>query len=170
CRRSCAASRWDATPGAALEPDPDRSGMVHPQHRLLQEVILVERPERLDPHVALLACSARIEQHEDEAGLLHDLTVRLAELPLAGEQREPVGEAGRDRDVEELLEFRDAHLRKVGALAAEEELGANELVPGKPPPGIPLRDGGRFRRGRALGTDAHGGRLERRPCWPAWPR
>src|SRR5262249_30437558 len=59
CRDPPAASRWDATPGAALEPDPHRSGIVHPQHRLLQEVILVERPERLDPHVALLACIER---------------------------------------------------------------------------------------------------------------
>src|SRR5262249_29655019 len=124
----------------ALEPDPYRSGIVHPQHRLLQEVILVERPERLDPHVALLACIARVEQHEAEAGLRHDLTVRLAELPLPGEQREPVGEAGRGRGVEELLEFRDAHLRKAGALAAEEELGANERVPAKAPPGIRLRE------------------------------
>src|SRR4029453_8481079 len=82
------------TRAASLEPDPHRPGIVHPQHRLLQEVLLVERPDRLDLHVALLPGIQRVEQDEDEAGLLHDLTVGLAELARAGEQRETVGEAG----------------------------------------------------------------------------
>src|SRR5262249_50598679 len=55
-----------------LEAHPHRPGIVHPQDGLLLEVVLVERPERLDLHVALLAGIEWIEQHEDEAGLLHD--------------------------------------------------------------------------------------------------
>src|SRR5262245_3587758 len=99
-----------------LEADPYCARVVDAQHRLLLEVTLVELPQRLDPEVALLAAVLRIEQHEDEAGLLHDLPVGLAELPLPRQQREAVREAGRDRAVEKLLELVGAHLWEVGAL------------------------------------------------------
>src|SRR5262245_28068897 len=151
-------SRQGTFPG--LEPDPHGSRIVHAQHRLLQEVILVESPERLDLDVALLARLLRVEEHEDEAGLLHDLTVGLAELALPGEQREPVGEAGRDRDVEELLELLGAHLRQVRALAAEEQLGPDERI-ALEPRGVLLRRRGRCRRRRA---DTDSRRLQRRTC------
>src|SRR5262249_22128094 len=143
-----------------LEAHPHRPGIVHPQDGLLLEVVLVERPERLDLHVALLAGIEWIEQHEDEAGLLHDPAVRLPELALSREQREPIGKARSDGDVEEILELLGAHLAKVGALAAEVELGAYEGIAREARRGVLLRERGCSRRHGRLRADAHGWRLE----------
>src|SRR5262245_47530447 len=126
CAASSSKSPDDPTAGN-LEADAHRTRIVDPQHRLLQEVVLVARADGLDLQVALLAGVTGVEQHEDEAGLTHDLTP-FAELAEAGEERESVGEAGRHHGFEELRELRRADLRQTWPLAAEEQLGADERV------------------------------------------